>query len=151
MNSRHINKIEFSAEDMASLDPRIQKAIKGWRIEENYKGQTVHIPGTWNSVIYPYRYFQAIKKPGDNNPGETENEIQCYLSCGWRGMDDEVVIAVGVWGYDVLSGVDKVTAEIYKFTSAPVKVFRYDKLITDFTEPYFHFWKRNIDKKIVTL
>jgi len=151
MKTRAICKTNFTAEDIASLDPRIQKAIKGWRIVENYKGQTVNIPGTWNSVIYPYRYFQVIKQSGDNNPGESENEIQCYLSCGWRSMDDEVVIAIGIFGYDVLSGVDKVTAEIYKFTSAPVKVFRYDKLITDFTEPYFHFWKREISKKIVAL
>ena len=111
-----------------------------------YKGKKVHIPGTWGAMIYPYKYFEVYKKPGDPNPGEEENEIQCYLSCGWKGMDDEVVIVLTILGHDVLKRNSPVNAEIYRFGGTKIKVFLDDELITDFTEKYHWFFKRETHK-----
>ena len=136
MKNFSIMKPSFTEGDILRMDMRIRAAMVGWSIAVTHKNSPVDIPGTWNAVIYPYKYFEVYKKPGDINPGEDENEIQCYLSCGWRGMDDEVVIVLTILGYDVLGG-GKVGAEIYKFGGDKMQVYRNGKLITDFTKPYW--------------
>ena len=128
-----ISKREFSETELSKIDPRILKAMEGWKVTEQYRGSTVHIPGTWGSEIYPYKYFEIYKSETDPNAGESENEIQCYMSCGWLGTDDEVIIVLTILGTAVLNN-GSVGAEIYKLGSAPTKVYRHGRLITDFTK-----------------
>lgn len=146
MNNMSINTIDFHEDDYARMDDRITEAMRGWRVQAIHKGSQVDIPGTWGASIYPYKYFEIYKNEGDVNPGEDENEIQCYLSCGWRGADDEVVIVLTVLGYDVLSGSSEVGAEIYKFGGDKMKVYRNNKLMTDFTKKFWWFFKRDTHK-----
>ncbi len=134
---------KFTSEDMARIDPRIKAAMTGWKIELEHKGNPVTIPGTWDAEIYPYKYFEVVKKPGDANPGENrdEDEIQCYLSCGWRGMDDEVVIVLTILGAGVLNGAGRVGAEIYRFGGDSTKVYHDNRLVTDFTKQrWYNRW-----------
>lgn len=140
-----IMKREFSTADLAIIDPRIKRRMDAWQVTEYYKGKVVKIPDTWNSEIYPYKYFEVYKNTGDDNTGEEENEIQLYLSCGWRGYDDEVIIVLMIQGEKVLSGEDYVSAEIYKFGGANMKVESSGRLITDFKKQVM-WWKEPVDK-----
>lgn len=144
MKNISILKRSFAHHELERMDKRIIKAIEGWEVVAVHKGKDVIIPGTWDAVIYPYKYFEIYKSDTDVNPGEDENEIQCYLSCGWRGTDDEAVIVLTILGYDVLSGVDKVGAEIYRFGGDAMKVYKDNKLITDFTQP--RWWNKLFGK-----
>lgn len=141
-------KQRFTVEDIARIDPRIRRAMDGWwKVTQNYKGEIVEYPGTWNSEIYPFKYFEVYKQPGDDNPGESENEIQLYMSAGWRGYDDEVLIILTIFGENVLNGNPKVGAEIYKISGAKgkaIKVFRNNRLVTNFTKPFLRFWRRDV-------
>lgn len=67
--------------DYDSIDKRLKPFLKGWYAVQYYKGQKVEFPGTWNSSIHPYKYFEEIKKEGDPNydPAEAENEIGLCL------------------------------------------------------------------------
>jgi len=140
-----IMKRKFTQMDLDKIDPRLQGYINGWQLVEEYKGKTVRIPSDWNSEIYPYKYFEVYKTSNDPNAGESENEIQLYLAGGWRGYDDEVVIVVMILGYDVLGEDDKISAEIYKFGGAPMKLYHNNKLITDFKKQTY-WWKEPQDK-----
>lgn len=144
-NNITIMKKNFTQTDLDNIDPRIKEAMEGWKIIEQYKGKEVFIPGTWNSEIYPYKYFEVYKTDSDNNPGEAENEIQLYLSCGWRGYDDEVVIVLMIQGYSVLGNEEKISAEIYKFGGADMGVYRKGKLITNFQKRSW-WWTEPVDK-----
>ena len=146
MKNISITTLGFSPEDYDQMDDRIVEAMDGWEVVAIHKGKEVRIPGTWGAVIYPYRYFEIYKEEGDDNAGEDENEIQCYLSCGWRGTDDEVVIVLTILGYDVLNGTQEVGAEIYRFGGDKMKVYKDNKLVTDFTEKFWHFFKRDTHK-----
>ncbi len=144
-NNVTIMKREFTKEDLKKIDPRIKRRMDTWLVTEYYKGKVVKIPDTWNSEIYPYKYFEVYKNTGDDNAGEEENEIQLYLSCGWRGYDDEVVIVLMIQGEKVLAGEDYVSAEIYKFGGANMKVEMSGRLITDFKKQVM-WWKEPVDK-----
>jgi len=140
-----IMKREFTQSDLNKIDPRIKRRMDAWKVTEYYKGKIVIIPGTWHSEIYPYKYFEVYKNTGDDNAGEEENEIQLYLSAGWRGYDDEVVIVLMIQGEKVLSGEDYVSAEIYKFGGANMKVENNGRFITDFKKQTY-WWKEPVDK-----
>lgn len=140
----------ISAEDIAKFDIRIQEAMKHWKVVMIHKGSEVHIPGTWGAEIYPTRYYEIYKNLGDVNPGEDENEISAYLSCGWVGCDDEVVITLNLLGYSALDPEGEVSAEIYKFGADKCKVYYRDKLVTNFTEKFLYFFKRDISKAYAT-
>ena len=144
-NNISIQKKTFDATDIIKMDMRIRNRMNRWQVTEYYKGKVVKIPDTWDSEIYPYKYFEVYKNTGDDNSGEEENEIQLYLSCGWRGYDDEVIIVLMIQGENVLSGKDHVSAEIYKFGGANMKVERDGRLITDFKKQTY-WWKEPIDK-----
>jgi len=144
-NNISIQKKTFSASDISKIDMRLRRRMNSWQVTEYYKGKVVRIPDTWNSEIYPYKYFEVYKNEGDDNAGEEENEIQLYLSCGWRGYDDEVVIVLMIQGKNVLAGTNKVSAEIYKFGGACMKVEYDGTLITDFKKQEY-WWKRPVDK-----
>lgn len=140
-----IFKEKFIQADIDRIDPRIKKHLDGWQLYETYKGQNVKIPSDWNSEVFPYKYCEVYKDANSPNPGEEENEIQLYLSCGWRGYDDEVVIVLMIVGKNVLDGTNKVSAEIHKMSGAPMKLYKNNKLITDFTKQ--SFWrKEQLDK-----
>lgn len=153
MNNRYIFKLDFSKDDYHSMDARIRDAIHNWRIlmKTDRKGNVVSIPGTWNAIVYPYKYFEIYKKPYDPNPGEDENEIQCYLSCGWRGCDDEVVIVLTLLGKAVNDKSQPVNAEIYKFGGNDMEVYYKNKLITNFHEKFWKFFRRKTDKAYTTI
>ena len=159
MTEFHIMKERFTQEDIQMIDKRIRPFLDGWRVEEwykkrkeggNYENVLVNIPGTWNAEIYPYKYFLDIKQLGDPNYGEYENEIQCYLSVGWRGFDDEIIIILEIMGPDVQSeSSTKVSAEISKTGGSDMKLYFKDKgmekLVTDFTRRGF-FKVDKVDK-----
>jgi len=147
-----IMKETFSPSDIAKIDSRLRRYLNGWQVTEYYKGKIVKIPDTWDSEIYPYKYFEVYKNVGDSNAGEEENEIQLYLSCGWRGYDDEVVIVLMIQGKNVLSNKNHISAEIYKFGGANMKVEFDGRLITNFkkkvywwTEPQDKIWIERLD------
>ena len=141
-----IQKRDFTSTDISKIDVRLRRFLSNWQVTEYYKGKVVKIPDTWNSEIYPYKYFEVYKNQGDDNAGEEENEIQLYLSCGWRGYDDEVVIVLMIQGKNVLDQANnKVSAEIYKFGGACMKVEYDGTLITNFTKQEY-WWKRPVDK-----
>jgi hypothetical protein len=151
MNNKRIFKDRFTTADIAEMDPRIQKALLGWKVTEIYKGYPVEIPGTWNAEIYPYKYFEIYKKDTDPNPGEEENEIQCYISCGWRGNDDEALIILLLLGEAVLDPTAPVVAELYNCGAAYKNIFRHGKIVTNFEEKFLWFFKRKINKVVITI
>lgn len=128
--------------DYDSIDKRLKPFLKGWYAVQQYKGQKVEFPGTWNSSIHPYKYFEEIKKPGDANydAAEAENEIGLCLWAGWKqddnkgASDDEIDIRLFIMGLDVRSGKNKVSAEIHKLAGADISLYYNNKLVTDFTQ-----------------
>jgi hypothetical protein len=116
------------------IDPRFKPFLDKWQIIETYKGTQVTIPGSSNSSVTPFNYFEVTDKPG-----QTENEKQLSLWCGWQGQDGnydaEVIINLRIDGLDVLNpNVKNVKAEIIKSGGAPMKVYFNNKFITDFTD-----------------
>lgn len=130
------------------IDERLKPFLQGWKLIEEYRNQTVQIPGTWNSEIFPFRYFEVIKKPGDLNyrEDESENEKCLCLWAGWRGYDDECEIVLWIRGKAVTDiNQKKVSAEIFKTGGAKMKLFYKDKLVTNFIKPGW-FNPTNLDK-----
>ncbi len=146
--------------DYANIDNRLKPFLTGWSAVEYYKGTEVKFPGTWNSSIHAYKYFEEIKKPGDSNykPTEEENEIGLCLWAGWKqddkntASDDEIDIRLFIREKDVLSGSTKVSAEIHKLAGAPIKLFYKNKMVTDFMSegwiksPVDKVWKDDMRK-----
>ena len=131
--------------DYSQIDTRLDPFKADWSMVEYYKGKEVNIPGDWNSSFHPAKFFQVIKKPGDPNYSEAENEIGLTIWGGWKGYDHEVEINLFIRGKDVLSGKKHVSAEILKCGGAQMKVFHKGALITDFTET--DWWiKKKVDK-----
>jgi len=134
--------------DYHNIDERLKPFLQGWKLIEEYRNQTVYMPGTWNSEIFPFRYFEVIKKPNDPNyhEDESENEKCLCLWAGWRGYDDECEIVLWIYGKSVADTTQKkVSAEIFKTGGAKMKLFYKDKLVTDFTKRTL-FTTRNLDK-----
>lgn len=129
-------------DDYSKIDDRLIPFLNGWTAEENYKNKKVLFPGTWNSSIHPYKYFEEIKKPGDPNydSREEENEIGLCLWAGWKqddnkaASDDEIDIRLFILGKDVLSGKNKISAEIHKMAGAEISLSYNGKHITNFTK-----------------
>lgn len=135
--------------DYDKIDQRFDKYLKGWKLVEYYKGDMVVIPDDWKSDIFPYRYFEVVKKPGDVNfrPDEQENEKCLCLWAGWKGYDDECDIRLWIRGKNVLDTTKtKVSAEIFKTGGAPMKLFFNDILVTNFTKRLSWFGLCAIDK-----
>jgi len=152
MSGFYIFNENFTEEELAAMEPRIKAAMEGWRVEGiSTLDGPYSIPGSWSAEIYPYKYFVIVKEPDDPLPDPFYNEIMCYLSCGWKGTDDEAIIVLTLLGDAVLDTTKPVSAEIYKFGSNDMKVFRKGKLITNFKEKYCLFFKRDINKVIVEL
>ena len=133
-----ITRPRFTAADYRRIDPRFIAYLDDWKVVERYKGETITIPGTWNSEIFPFNYYQVIKVSGDPNNNEEENEKELSLACGWRdqlGMyDREVQINLRIEGRDVLSDSDRVKSEILKCGGADMQVWFNMQFITDFTD-----------------
>ena len=124
--------------DYRRIDSRLQAYMDEWLVVEEYKGNLIKIPGTWNAEIWPFNYYEVIKVAGDPNSSEEENEKELSLACGWRdsrGMfDREVQINLRIDGKDVLGNSDRVKAEIIKCGGAKMRVYYNDQLVTDFTD-----------------
>ena len=142
-----LTKSQFSVTDYRRIDSRFLDYIDLWQVVEEYKGQTVKIPGTWNAEIFPFNYYEVIKIAGDPNSREEENEKELSLACGWRnhiGMfDREVQINLRIDGKDVLGDSDLVKAEIIKCGGAKMKVYFNKKLVTDFTDKVWWYTIEN--------
>ncbi len=132
-----ITKSQFTVEDYRRIDSRFLPYLDDWLVVEEYKGKTVRIPGTWNSSISPFNYYEVIKLAGDPNSREEENEKELSLACGWKNntglFDREVQINLRIEGKNVLNGSSKVSAEIIKCGGASMKVYFNNKLITNFS------------------
>jgi hypothetical protein len=154
MDNQNISivKSKFTKKEFEQIDHRILKALVGWRVElDGTNDELIKIPGTWDATVYPSKYFEVYKKDGDPNNVESANVIQLYLSCGWRGYSDAVIIVLTISGYDVLLAddhiVDTVSAEIYKFTGSKAKVYHRGELVTDFVKrSWWGLRKKDIDK-----
>lgn len=145
MKNFSINSTDFSPEELNRIDERIRAAMMGWSVHTYTPGRGwMNLENLWGGEIYPYRYFEVIKEPGDPNPGEQGNEIQCYLSCGWRGMDDEAQIWLTLLGHAVLDDTAPVMAVLYYTADNPVEIFRDGKLVTDFTQYGYRDWFRDV-------
>ena len=132
-----ITKSRFLFDDFRRIDARFEPYLENWKVVEDYKGKKVYLPGTWNAEIWPFNYYEVIKIAGDPNSNEEENEKELSLACGWRGdgmYDREVQINLRIEGKDVLSGSDRVRAEIIKCGGADMKVYFNNHLITDFKD-----------------
>lgn len=137
-----ITKANFTNEDYRRIDPRFIPYLDDWSIVQLYKGKKVEIPGTWNAEIWPFNYYEVVKKVGDPNYSEDENEKELSLACGWKnewGMfDREVQINLRLEGKQVKDIADcRVRAEIIKMGGAPMRVYFNSHLITDFHD---HIW-----------
>ena len=88
--------------DSSKIDARFLPYLTNWKVIETYKENTVEIPD-----YVPFNYYAVYDKPG-----ETENELQVSIWCGWAGRsdgknidslyDDEVIINLRIEGTDVL-------------------------------------------------
>lgn len=74
-----ITNAHFTPDQMKTIDSRFISFIKGWSISETYKGANVVIPD-----INPFNYYEVLDKPG-----QTENEKQLSLWCGWTGSSSQ--------------------------------------------------------------
>jgi len=143
-----ITKTHFSNQDYRRIDPRFIPYLDNWKVVQQYKGNTVTIPGTWNAEIWPYNYFEVVKLTGDPNPNEDENEKELSLACGWRndfGMyDREVIINLRLEGKQVKDLSDcRVRAELVKCGGAAMKVYYNNHLLTDFRDKVWWYWVDN--------
>ena len=138
--------------DYANIDPRLKPYLHEWYAIQKYKGQTVKFysdtKGTWGAEIFPYRYFEVIKQPKDENykPGGEEDEIVLCLWAGWPGYDDEIDIRLHIRGSDVKSKVNKVSAEILNTGGAPITLYRQGKKICEFNRGWWQKDKVWIEK-----
>ena len=138
--------------DYQNIDVRLKPFLNDWYAVETYNGQRVEFPGTWDSKIFPYRYFEVVKKPGDPNynPSESENEKCLCMWAGWKeandsgAYDDELDIRLWMRGKDVLDTTKKkVSAEIFKTAGAPITLKFKNKLVTEFKGSFLN---PNLDK-----
>lgn len=154
-----VSKFSLDVEEYQDIDPRLKLFLKGWKVIQNYKNQKVTIPGTWNSEIFPVKYFEVIKNPNDANyPGdESENEIGLTLWAGWKEKDNsgcydhEVEINLFILGKDVKNKSHyKIGAEILKAGGADMTVFYDGKKVTDFTKTEYRKVWWNTEKIQIT-
>lgn len=140
----------FKKDDISKIDKRLIPFIQGWSITQKYNGQTVVIPGTWDSEITIVKYFQVIKDKDDPNPGEEENEIGLRIEAGWWPYDTEVIIELRISGKDVLDGTNNIHTEIYKAGGTSMKVYHNGKFLTNFTKK-MGWWNVKTDKVWIKL
>jgi len=148
----------FETKHVTKIDQRLTPYVEKWKLVEVYKGKTVTIPPDWDSHFKIINYFKVVKKENDPNTGdniEEENEIGMQIQGGWFPYDSEVIINLFIRGKDVISGANKVSAEILKCGEADMKLYWNDKIITDFTEKKYWYsihkdkiWIDDLSQKI---
>lgn len=135
----------LTSEDLAKVDPRIVKFLKGWSILEQWEGKDVTLPD-----ITPINYFEALNKP----EGIQDDEKQLTLWCGWAGRstgkeidgqyDAEVLITLSINGQACHDPtIQTVNAEIIKSGGTTMQVWYNNKLVTDFQDTHivdFGWW-----------
>lgn len=126
----------FTSNDKVRIDDRLKKFTYGWFLHSVYVGESVDIPGHSDSDFSVVKYFEVVKKPGDPffRTDERDNEIGLTLWGWWPGYDHEVEVNLFIRGKDVLSGKDKVSAEILKCGGAEMELYHNKKLVTNFTK-----------------
>lgn len=135
----------FETRHLRDIDKRLLPYTEGWKLIEQYKGKTVTIPGDWDSHFKIINYFKVVKESTDHNAGEEENEIGMQIQGGWFPYDSEVIINLFITGKDVLSGKNKVYAEVLKAGGADMLLLWHSKKITNFEEKGLFFTKK-LDK-----
>ena len=152
MTSSSIFSLKLS--DYQNIDERFKPFLNGWYAEEVYNRKIVKFPGTGKSKIFPYRYFEVIKEPGDENYNpdepESDNEKCLCLWAGWKeendsgAYDDEVDIRLWIRKKAVLDTTKKkVSAEIFKTAGSPITLKFKNKLVTNFKGGFLN---PNLDK-----
>ena len=144
------SKFSLDINDYNDIDSRLKPFLKNWQIKQNYKGKIVNIPNTWDSDVFPVKYFLEIKEPGEPNynPSYSEDEIGLTLWAGWKeddnsgSYDHEVEINLFIMQKDVHDQTNyKVAAEILKAGGAKMEVYFKNKLVTDFLKTeYRRVW-----------
>ena len=126
----------FTSNDKVRIDDRLRQFTYGWFLHTIYEGESVDIPGHTNSDFSVVKYFEVVKKPGDPfyRTDERDNEIGMTLWAWWPGYDHEVEINLFIRGKDVLSGKNKVSAEILKCGGAEMELYHNNAHITNFTK-----------------
>ena len=143
-DSKLVNFKDFKSK----IDPRLEKYLEKWQLHETYFGDSVDIPGHKGSSFEPVRYFEVVKKEGEefSEFGERDNEICLTLLAHWAGYDHECEVNLFIRGTDVLNKKsNKVSAEIIKTGGAPMTVKWDGKKITNFEVMDWIFLKK-IDK-----
>jgi len=125
----------LNIKDYEDIDKRMRPFLSGgWELTEFYKGQTIHIPGDWNSNFHPCKYFEVIKQPGEDNydPNHAEDEIGLCIWGGWPGYDHEVEINLFIRENDIHNKTFRVSAEILKCGGAKMTLRYGGTIITNF-------------------
>ncbi|KKN75471.1 hypothetical protein LCGC14_0380920 [marine sediment metagenome] len=149
-----ISIFSLNLEDYNNIDWRLKPFLKHWTAIQEYKGKVVKFPGTWDSKIFPYRFFAVMKQLGEPNykPGGEEDEIVLCLYVGWPGYDDEIDIRLHIRGSDVKAGTNNVAAEILNTGAAPIKLYYRGRKICSFNQGYWwtrdKLWIRNFGKNL---
>ena len=144
------SKFSLDINDYNDIDSRLKPFLKNWMVKQNYKGKIVTIPNTWESEIFPVKYFSEIKEIGEPNydPNFAEDEIGLTLWAGWKEADNsgsydhEVEINLFIMQKDVHDmNSYKVVAEILKTGGAKMELYFNNKLVTNFTKTeYRRVW-----------
>ena len=149
LSPNDIHRLNIGGIPAGRIDERMDKFfnLKNWKLFTKYKNHRVDIPDFPGSSFHLVKYFKVVKKPGDPfyNDSEEENEIGCTIWAGWPGYDHEVEINLFISGKDVLSGKDKISAEILKCGSASMVLTFRDKIVTDFKKRSWYGTKQ-LDK-----
>src|SRR5690348_345221 len=78
MNNFAVTRPTLLSIDLQKVDNRILRFINGWKVVEQYKGNTVTIPD-----YVPFNHFAVY-----NHPQPAEREEQLAIWCGWAGRSD---------------------------------------------------------------
>ena len=125
----------LTTEEIQQIDPRIRDFLKGWKLVQQWEGN----PNLIVPDYIPYNYDQAIDKP----EGIQDDEIQCYIWCGWARRDQQGNI-IGLYDKEAdicisLNGqachdhtMIYINSEIVKFGGTTMQMYFNDKLVTDF-------------------
>lgn len=147
MDTFSISAFPTMDEFKGKIDTRLLPFLDGWLLREVYHNDIVEIPGHPGSSFDPIKYFQVVKKPGEPfySESERDNEIGLTLWAHWKGYDHECEVNLFVAGKDVLSGRNKVSAEILKTGGAKMELYWNNDLITTFQQRVW-FDTKTLDK-----
>ena len=145
---QHFNKNKIPNSDEIDLRMIQFLDLNKWQLKTIYESNIVDIPGHPGSAVELVKYYQVVKKPGDPffRKDERDNEIGCTLWFGWPGYDHECEVNLYISGPDLLSGKNRIRAEILKAGGAKMKLYFDGILLTNFTKESFkkNWWDKTM-------